>query len=192
MTSVLTLFLILTTMFILGCENKPRDPANESCNDLSKHLDQYSQSVKDTFYIDIQLPSNYFEDPQRRYPVVIVLDGNFYFPMMESIMEQYAFAGLLDRLIVVGVGYKSFSIMDSLRVRDYLFPKPLPTDELTADGGGLNFYNFLTAELLPLINPVFAYNLCEEQTSVIWCERQRAFVFARYANKSWSKYSGRL
>ena len=88
MTSVLTLFLILTTMFILGCENKPRDPANKSCNDLSKHLDQYSQSVKDTFYIEIQLPSNYFEDTQRRYPVVIVLDGNFYFPMMSRLWSN--------------------------------------------------------------------------------------------------------
>jgi predicted alpha/beta superfamily hydrolase len=126
---------MLTTVFILGCEVKSPGDRSPGNDELSIHFNQYSQSVKDTFYIDVQLPSNYFEDTQRRYPLVIVLDGNFHFPMMESITKQYAIAGLLDQRIVVEVGYKSFIEMDSLRVRDYLFPKPLPSDELTAGGG---------------------------------------------------------
>jgi hypothetical protein len=71
---------------------------------------------------------------------------------MSSIVQQYEIAGLLPPVILVGVGYKSFKIMDSLRVRDYLFPKALPSDELESDGGGLNFYNYLTRELLPNID----------------------------------------
>ena len=144
-------FLIVVGMFILGCGYKSPNIANTTPDDLSSPFSQYSQSVKDTFYITVALPPGYSEETQRRYPLVIVLDGNFYFPMMSSITKEYAVAGLLNQQIVVGVGYKSFHLMDSLRVRDYLFPKPLPSDELSGDAEGLNFYNYLTRELLPVI-----------------------------------------
>ena len=66
------------------------------------------------------------------YPTVFLLDGNFYFPMMASTFRQYEIAGLLEPTIVVGIGYKSFTEMDSLRVRDYLYPAALPSDEIKA------------------------------------------------------------
>ena len=74
---------------------------------------------------------------------------------MSPIFHQYENTGLLEPFIVVGVGYKSLKTMDSLRVRDYLFPKALPSDELKADGGGQNFYNYITKELLPKIDSEF-------------------------------------
>ena len=42
--------------------------------------------------------------------------------------------------------------MDSVRVRDYLYPKSLPSDEMEAVGGGKNFHQYLTEELLPKID----------------------------------------
>ena len=144
-------FLSIWTIIILtacsAIDNK------EDSVDL--HFTQYSESVKDTFYIDVQLPKEYEANPEKKYPTLVFIDGNFYFPMMSAIIHQYETTRLLEPCIIVGVGYKSFKTMDSLRVRDYLFPKALPSDELNANGGGLNFYNYITKELLPKIDTDF-------------------------------------
>ena len=121
----------------------------------NSHFTQYSSFVKDTFYVDIQVPDEYAKNPNKKYPTLILLDGNFYFPMISPITRQYETAALLDPFIVVGIGYKSMKLMDSLRVRDYLFPKSLPSDELNAIGGGENFYHYITKELLPKIDEEF-------------------------------------
>src|SRR5688572_10279841 len=115
-------------------------------------FEQVSKSVGDTFYIDVQLPEAYFDNPKKKYPTLVLIDGNFYFPMMAAVASQYEIAGLLEPSILVGVGYKSFKYMDSVRVRDYLYPKSLPSDEMEADGGGKNFHQYLTEELLPKID----------------------------------------
>ena len=146
---ILKVFGVLIVSFLLSCSDKEH---SDDRNDIQIKFTQYSGFVKDTFHIQLQVPKDYYSKPDKKYPVVILLDGNFYFPIMSSIVQQYEIAGLLPPVILVGVGYKSFKIMDSLRVRDYLFPKALPSDELESDGGGLNFYNYLTRELLPKID----------------------------------------
>lgn len=45
--------------------------------------------------------------------------------------------------------------MDSLRVRDYLYPAALPSDEMAAPGGGEKFRQFISEELLPEIDSTF-------------------------------------
>jgi uncharacterized protein len=149
MMRTLTGFSVLIVSFLLSCSDKEH---GDDRNDIQIKFTQYSGFVKDTFHIQVQVPKDYYSKPDKKYPVVILLDGNFYFPIMSSIVQQYEIAGLLPPVILVGVGYKSFKIMDSVRVRDYLFPKALPSDELESDGGGLNFYNYLTQELLPKID----------------------------------------
>lgn len=109
----------------------------------------YSTSVQDTFTIAVQLPKDYHSNTDQHYPVVLLVDGDFYFPSMAPLIRQYEMTGLLPPLILVGIGYGDFQEMDSLRVRDFLYPKPLESDEITAPGGGLDFYRFLTSELLP-------------------------------------------
>lgn len=42
--------------------------------------------------------------------------------------------------------------MDSLRQRDYLFPKALPSDEMITEGGGQQFAKFLSEELISHID----------------------------------------
>lgn len=147
--SAFTNLTFLTIIFLISCspkDNKKKD------NELKFRFTQYSESVKDTFYIDVQLPNQYFEKPENKYPTLVFLDGNFYFPMMAPIISQYEYTGLLHPAIVVSVGYKSFPLMDSLRIRDYMFPKALASDEIKTDGGGQKFYDYITKELLPKID----------------------------------------
>jgi predicted alpha/beta superfamily hydrolase len=75
--------------------------------------------------------------------------------MVSAIVHQYETAKLLEPAIVVAIGYRTFDQMDSLRVRDFLFPKALPSDEMNASGGGENFFNYVTKELLPKIDADF-------------------------------------
>jgi predicted alpha/beta superfamily hydrolase len=105
--------------------------------------------------VQTQLPLEYGDSTAKRFPVVVILDGNFHFPMLAASIHQYEKAGLLPPLIVVGVGYKSFEAMDSLRLRDYLYPSSLPADELKAPGGGEQFRRFLSHELIPSIDSAY-------------------------------------
>ena len=146
---ILTEIGVVLVSFLLACSDKGH---NDDQDDIQIKFTQYSRFVNDTFHIQLQVPKDYYSKPYKKYPLVILLDGNFYYPIMSSIVQQYEIAGLLPPVILVGVGYKSFKVMDSLRVRDYLFPKALPSDELESDGGGLNFYNYLTRELIPKID----------------------------------------
>lgn len=107
-----------------------------------------SETVGDTFTVSIQIPLEYPANTAKRYPIVFVMDGDFYFPTMAPLLRQYELTGLLPPMILVGIGYGDFQKMDSLRVRDFLYPAPLESDEMTAPGGGRNFYRFITEELL--------------------------------------------
>jgi len=144
--------LLLTFLTVVACSSEGNKKDNFQSNESVLAFAQFSETIKDTFYINVQLPHAYIENPDKRYPTVFLLDGNFYFPMMASIFSQYEIAGLLEPAIVVGIGYKSFAEMDSLRTRDYLFPAALPSDEINASGGGHLFYDYLIKELLPKID----------------------------------------
>ncbi len=120
--------------------------------DLNSEFRMYSKEIKDSFYISVQVPLEYNEQSKMRYPVVVLTDGNFYTPMLGPILHQYEKGGLLPPLILVSIGYKTFRQMDSLRVRDYLFPASIPSDEMKAIGGGRKFYHFMTQEVLPKID----------------------------------------
>ncbi|MEZ0607042.1 alpha/beta hydrolase [Fibrella sp. WM1] len=144
------LSITLAFALLAGCTAK---------TDTSAHLQQepagaafYSANVKDSFYVQTQLPIEYSDSTARRYPVVIVLDANFHFPMLAASVRQYEKGGLLPPLILIGVGYRSFKAMDSLRVRDYLYPAATPSDELAAPGGGEPFRQFIRRELVPWID----------------------------------------
>lgn len=109
----------------------------------------YSETVRDTFTVSVQLPKEYDANADKRYPIALLVDGDFYFPTLAPLIRQYKMTGILPPIILVGIGYGDFKKMDSLRIRDFLYPEPLESDEITAPGGGLNFYRFITEELLP-------------------------------------------
>ena len=151
MQSKLTIYLLCLALY--GCQPKT-SPANHPATDTTPRA-VYSKAVQDSLYVQTQLPLEYSDSSTKRYPVVVVLDANFHFPMLAASVRQYEKAGLLPPLIVVGVGYQSFATMDSLRVRDYLYPAALPSDELKAPGGGESFGQFLSRELLPAIDSTY-------------------------------------
>lgn len=152
----LPLFIII---FSVACSS------NSTSEKQSKEAEQsfkiYSKVVKDTYNISVHLPLEYNDSTTKKYPVVFITDANFYYPMLAATLQQYEMGGLLPPMILVGIGYKSLEIMDSLRQRDFLYPEALPSDELTTSGGGENFNNFITSELIPHIDSLYRTNTTE-------------------------------
>jgi predicted alpha/beta superfamily hydrolase len=146
--------LLILSQVIYAC-SLPGTKSTEPIQSLKKELKLYSEAVKDSFYISVQLPKQYYEKPDAKYPTVYIVDANFYFPMLAEVVKQYQVAGLLPPLILVGIGYKSFTAMDSLREPDYLYPASIPSDEMKAVGGGKNFNGFIVNQLIPQIDANF-------------------------------------
>ncbi|MCS3552720.1 MULTISPECIES: alpha/beta hydrolase [unclassified Sphingobacterium] len=145
------IFILLGCILMITACNHI-DKSENTGIDLKSDYSIYSKNVRDSFYISVQLPLEYQEQIKKKYPVVVLTDANFYSPMLAPILHQYERGGLLPPLILVSIGYKSFSLMDSLRVRDFMFPASIPSDEMEAIGGGQKFYHFITDELLPKID----------------------------------------
>lgn len=144
---------VVLLFFAFGCISEKEKAVDEKKYD--DHFSLYSTAVQDSFNISIHLPDEYDDSAAKTYPVVYITDANFYFPMLSAMLTQYEKGGLLPPLILVGIGYDSFQAMDSLRVRDYLYPAPLASDEMSAPGGGKKFNSFITDVLIPHVDSLF-------------------------------------
>ena len=111
----------------------------------------YSRTVKDTFKIFICLPKKY-ENSKDTYPAVYVLDANVAFDMISTLMKLVSNGLDCKQAIYIGIGYKDFMVMDSLRGRDYSYPQ---RDGIPGSGGGKLFSAFLRNELIPYIDSVY-------------------------------------
>ena len=100
------------------------------------------------YHIYVRLPQGYAKEPERRYPIVYLLDGDSLFPVLAG---NHIFLTIDDKLpeaIVVGIAYGSFEKPVNRRHIDFMPPGPglKPEDARIAD-----FHDFLERELLPKV-----------------------------------------
>jgi predicted alpha/beta superfamily hydrolase len=112
----------------------------------------YSKGVSDSFEITVNLPNDYKDDHVKKYPVAYLLDANLYFDIIATTLTKYSDVGLAPSVILVGIGYKDFPTMDSLRNRDYTYPMAIPEYEMSVSGGAPKFSSFINQELIPEID----------------------------------------
>ena len=110
-----------------------------------------SSNVDECYTLFVALPLDY-EQEERYYPTLYVLDANFFFATATEIVR-----GLgplrLPELIIVGIGYPVEPSVDTQpRHRDYY---PAPVDRYPGSGGGPKFVRFLKDELFPYIESTF-------------------------------------
>jgi predicted alpha/beta superfamily hydrolase len=107
-----------------------------------------SKAVGRPYHIYVRLPESYGTEPQRRYPIVYLLDGDSLYPMLAV---QHLFLGYDENLpeaIVVGIAYGSFHPSGNLRSIDFQVPAAgLATEKVGAPA----FQRFLKSELLPMV-----------------------------------------
>jgi predicted alpha/beta superfamily hydrolase len=117
--------------------------------DVPRTLQLTSKALGETRTIDVALPAGYDTHPERRYPVVVVLDGEFEFGIAAATVRFYATMSQLPQMIVVGV-------RNTHRTRD-LTPAPIAgfTPPEQDAGGAERFLAFLADELIPYIDSSF-------------------------------------
>ncbi len=154
MTRKLTALAVVFILISCGENEKTRNVDNsltEFSNYYSDPISEkmYSQQVQDTFKLFKATPGGYSNDSTRKYPLIIILDANAFFESTVSELKFSTFTGLIPKSIVIGVGYKDFQTMDSLRSRDYTYPTAIPEYEMTLSGGAKKFKRFVDEELIP-------------------------------------------
>ena len=107
-----------------------------------------SHALGETRIIDVSLPQGYDADTSQRYPVLVVLDGEFEHEIAVAATRFYATMGQLPATIVVGVRNVD-------RSRD-MTPTPVPgftaPREAAHAGGAERFLSFIATELVPYLD----------------------------------------
>ncbi|XEO75031.1 hypothetical protein WKT22_00044 [Candidatus Lokiarchaeum ossiferum] len=120
----------------------------------------YSEEVEDNFTIDVRYPENYKQELNQTYPVIYLLDANFFINITRFFNEEEGFGSVVSRLtdsgqipevILVGIGYPKVNY----RERDFLYPA-FGWEEIS--GGGIRFSKFLENELIPYIDSNYRTN----------------------------------
>lgn len=152
--------IVLGTVLILfwSCTQNEKGTTEDAEKPLTEFSDYYSQAtaenlysnhVGDTFRIFKSMPKGYSNESAVKYPLIIILDGNAFFESVVSELKFNTFIGLIPKSIIIGIGYKDFSTMDSLRSRDYTYPTAIPEYEMDLSGGAAKFKRFIDTELIP-------------------------------------------
>lgn len=117
-------------------------------DEIGRTIPIESRVLGETRQISVTLPRNYATSAER-YPVLVVLDGEFEHEIAASIARFYAATSILPPTIVIGVRNVD-------RMRD-MTTKPAPSftppkEAVASAGGADRFLTFLADELLPYVD----------------------------------------
>lgn len=95
--------------------------------------------------LKIQLPRNYEQNTDKKYPLIIVMDGDYLFEPMAGNVDYYSYWDEIPEAIVVGVNQVGSRNDDSM----YDPQRYLPEKK------GAQFFEFLGMELLPFLDKTY-------------------------------------
>jgi predicted alpha/beta superfamily hydrolase len=99
-------------------------------------------------HIYIRLPADYAAQPERRYPIVYLLDGDSLFPILAANHLFLTYDDRLPEAIVVGIAYGGFGPSVNRRDVDFTAPGEGVAPERA---GAPAFQRVLREELLPAV-----------------------------------------
>lgn len=116
----------------------------------------YSQKIKDTIVsqklkedreFTVSLPESYSKNKTKKYPVLVLLDGDYLLDPFQGALNYGAYWDDLPEVIIVGISQNK----NDERYSDCTFD---PETGLP-DGKGENFFEFIGQELLPYIEKTY-------------------------------------
>ena len=106
----------------------------------------YSKTLNESRKIWVQVPESVTSNKDKKYPVLIVLDGDTQLLKIRAILQQLE-GVKVPEMIIVGVDNSTN------RLRDLTPTKPHnPTPASPVPGGGEKFTQFMETELLPYVD----------------------------------------
>lgn len=119
------------------------------------------------YHIMIGLPHHYYDEPEKKWPVVYLADGNWLFGMVTDVVRLISWCKTTTDAIVVGIGYpqnkKAIRAgneerfrrdFDLTPVRDAEFEKEdgESLKQKVVTGGADQFLKFIQDELIPFVD----------------------------------------
>ena len=144
--------LFVAAAILLGCASAGAEPVTLPNTEIL-HVRSEHNGIEYRIYV--ALPNGY-AGGEKRFGVVYTLDADYSFAIARNVVEHLSDRNHLDPLIVVSVAYDGPPQYRLNRTRDYT-----PTHTLEGgygpqmqkhSGGGPKFRDFLTKELVPLID----------------------------------------
>jgi len=109
----------------------------------------HSASTGRTYDLYIHIPSSYAQDGNKKYPVLYILDGQWDFKLMDSVLGGLVYDNFTPEMILVGITYSGKRPdYSSLRAIDFT---PTATPQVKESGDGPKFLQFLKTELIPFM-----------------------------------------
>ena len=101
-----------------------------------------SYKLGQTRQLKIQLPRNYDTNTEKKYPILVVLDGDYLFEPIAGMADYFSYWGEMPEVIVVGV------VQDETREDDTFYDdvNSLPSKS------GVSFFEFLGIEMMPWLD----------------------------------------
>lgn len=119
---------------------------------FSQNLDslnvfKINDTIKSSFLnerraIEIQLPRSYEADVMKKYPLILVMDGDYMFNLVSGSVDYLSFWGDIPENLVVGISQRDSRFDDSSN---------LDPIDYTPISSTANFYDFIVNELIPFI-----------------------------------------
>jgi len=111
-------------------------------------LIQFKSSVNNRDYqLYVKLPTSYFIDSTKRYPVMYCLDGQWSFPLIMELRNELLYDNLLTEVIFVGIAWPDNYVTN--RNRDFT---PTHTAFDSVSGGAADFLKVVNDEIISRIN----------------------------------------
>jgi predicted alpha/beta superfamily hydrolase len=108
-----------------------------------------SASTGRNYDLYIHLPSDYDRARTKKYPVLYILDGQWDFKLMDSVVGGLVYDKFVPEMIMVGITYSGENAdYNALRAMDYT---PTAVQRVNGSGDGPKFLKFLKSELIPFI-----------------------------------------
>ncbi len=111
-----------------------------------------SASTGRNYDLLIHVPSDY-KKSGKKYPVVYIIDGQWDFKLMDSVLGGLFYDKFVPEMILVGITYSGDNPdYNELRAMDLT---PTSVSRVKGSGDGPKFYKFITAELVPFIENTY-------------------------------------
>ncbi len=152
--------LLVLFLFTVNVNNLTGQPVEKKFFKFTKIVTKYTQlkyiiskNVNDTFFVYVRLPKHYNET-NRRYPVIYLLDGDIAFNMATSIVRYLQYGKFVPDVITVGIGYGTMMSDEetNFRNRDYT---PTQIEGLPNSGHASEYLKFIKKELIPFIDSTY-------------------------------------
>lgn len=139
----------------------------------------HSNFIGQDYSIKIWFPSGY--NPEKKYPVLYLLDGDHAFAMATDIVQYLNYGNHVPEILIVSPSYDSKAYPEyggkNMRIRDYI-----------TESGRVNFFKFLEKELIPFINEEYKtfpeekaiWGYSNSGVFVMWSLFQEPTLFNRY------------